>query len=341
MNKKFKKIMSVILCAVMLFTTASVAFAAEDGRKVIDSGFCGAEGENLTWTLYDDGELVISGEGEMDWYFVEHESEGKETVRSAPWSKYYETIKVITVEDGVTSIGNDAFVSKSINYNKINIPLSLEFFEGSMFTLIKAYQVKGKHIAFCYVGTESEWDAVECKYYNIEFDEKSNDYKRTLLSTSSGNRIEYNGYEDFLKMYFNGEEPSIFCEIERTTSTVAVNPFEKVELYAHYYSEESDGTKLIWSIDGDGIMLQENTAANMQTDISLFVYGDVSVKLELVSATGEILDCDEISIKSSLPQDTSFFGLIERFFIQIFLMIYIFVTGVVGGAAGSLIGFYA
>ena len=121
MKKTMRKIMSLILCAVLLFTTASVAFAAEDGRKVIDNGYCGAEGENLTWTLYDDGELVISGEGEMDWYFVEHESEGKETVRSAPWSKYYETIKVITVEDGVTSIGNDAFVSKSINYNKINI----------------------------------------------------------------------------------------------------------------------------------------------------------------------------------------------------------------------------
>ena len=64
MNKKFKRIMSVILCAVLLFTTASTAFAAEDGRKVIDSGFCGAQGENLTWTLYDDGELVISGEGD-------------------------------------------------------------------------------------------------------------------------------------------------------------------------------------------------------------------------------------------------------------------------------------
>ena len=32
MNKKFKRFMSVILCAVMLFTTASVAFAAEDAQ---------------------------------------------------------------------------------------------------------------------------------------------------------------------------------------------------------------------------------------------------------------------------------------------------------------------
>ena len=69
MKKTMRKIMSLILCAVLLFTTASVAFAAEDGRKVIDNGYCGAEGENLTWTLYDDGELVISGEGEMDWYY--------------------------------------------------------------------------------------------------------------------------------------------------------------------------------------------------------------------------------------------------------------------------------
>ena len=341
MNKNLKKILSVILCVVFLFTTASVAFAAEETRAVTDSGYCGAEGENLTWTLYDDGELVISGEGEMDWYYVEHESGGKETIRSAPWSKYYETIKVITVEDGVTSIGNDAFVSKNINYNKVSIPSSLKFFEGSMFAFIKNYQVKGKHIAFCYAGSESEWDAVECKHYNVEFDEESKDYKRILLHVSSGNSIEYTGYEDFQKMYFKGEEPSDFCKIERTTSTVAVNPFEKVELYAHYYFKETDGAKLIWSIDGDGIMLRKNTATNMQTDISIFVYGDVSVKLELVSATGEILDCDEISIESSLPQDTSFFGLVKRFLIQKFLMIYIFVTGVLGGTVGSLFAFYA
>lgn len=35
MNKKFKKIISVILCAVLLFTTAGVAFAAEENSKEV------------------------------------------------------------------------------------------------------------------------------------------------------------------------------------------------------------------------------------------------------------------------------------------------------------------
>ena len=35
MNKRFKKIMSVILCAVLLFTTASIAFAAEENSEEV------------------------------------------------------------------------------------------------------------------------------------------------------------------------------------------------------------------------------------------------------------------------------------------------------------------
>lgn len=37
MNKSFKKLLSVILCAVLLFTTASVAFAVNAVRSFSDS----------------------------------------------------------------------------------------------------------------------------------------------------------------------------------------------------------------------------------------------------------------------------------------------------------------
>ena len=37
MKKTFKKLLSVILCAVLLFTTASVAFAVNAIRTVVDS----------------------------------------------------------------------------------------------------------------------------------------------------------------------------------------------------------------------------------------------------------------------------------------------------------------
>ncbi len=39
MNKTFKRFLSVILCAVMLFTISSVAFAAEDNAEVLEKSF--------------------------------------------------------------------------------------------------------------------------------------------------------------------------------------------------------------------------------------------------------------------------------------------------------------
>ncbi|MBE6726074.1 MAG: hypothetical protein E7576_12945 [Ruminococcaceae bacterium] len=63
----------------------------EDHGKVVASGTCG---DNLTWTLYDDGEMVIDGSGNMT---------------SAPWSEYKDRIQTLTVCDNVTSIGSTAF----------------------------------------------------------------------------------------------------------------------------------------------------------------------------------------------------------------------------------------
>ena len=113
MNKTFKRFLSVILCAVMLSTLTSVAFAAEETRKVIDSGYCGAEGENLTWTLYDDGDLVISGEGAM-YYDASLVDQDK--------------VKNVIIEDGVTSIGYSAFMEYE-NLESVTIPGSVKNIE--------------------------------------------------------------------------------------------------------------------------------------------------------------------------------------------------------------------
>lgn len=73
----------------------------DDDRPVTASGNCGAEGDNVKWILYDDGELVISGSGAM----VEdmHKSNRK------PWDSITNQITKVTIEDGVTSISNGAF----------------------------------------------------------------------------------------------------------------------------------------------------------------------------------------------------------------------------------------
>ena len=73
------------------------------GGTVIDSGTCGEKGDNLSWTLDDNGVLTISGTGKMkdyDRYYT-----------VAPWKKseYADKIQYVLIKGGVTSIGSHAF----------------------------------------------------------------------------------------------------------------------------------------------------------------------------------------------------------------------------------------
>ena len=67
-------------------------------------GYCGAEedGKNLTWTLVD-GTLTIKGEGAMMDYDVANDM-------ASPWFELRNEILSIVIEEGVTTIGNEAFV---------------------------------------------------------------------------------------------------------------------------------------------------------------------------------------------------------------------------------------
>ena len=73
----------------------------------IASGTCGAQGNNVKWTLTTDGTLTIYGKGAMhdykyDYYYGKCESR--------PWEDYIWTdIINVVIRDGVTSIGDYAF----------------------------------------------------------------------------------------------------------------------------------------------------------------------------------------------------------------------------------------
>ncbi len=88
-----KKIISLILaCCVVMGMLPLTVFAA----STVASGTCG---DNLTWTLYDDGELVIDGTGAMtNW-----------VSNNMPWYSCRTQIKTVTIGKSVTSIGNYAF----------------------------------------------------------------------------------------------------------------------------------------------------------------------------------------------------------------------------------------
>ena len=64
------------------------------------SGVCG---DNLTWVLDDVGTLTISGTGDMwDWQRIL-------TGGDTPWSDSGNIVKTVIIQDGVTSIGRNAF----------------------------------------------------------------------------------------------------------------------------------------------------------------------------------------------------------------------------------------
>lgn len=66
--------------------------AIEEDAAVVGSGSCG---ENLTWTKYEDGRLIIAGTGAMNDY-----------LEGGPWKK---DIVSVEISQGVTSIGDNAF----------------------------------------------------------------------------------------------------------------------------------------------------------------------------------------------------------------------------------------
>ena len=87
-----KKWISFLLAAVLVLGMCPVPVQAS---QIVAHGSCGAEGDNVTWTLDDTGLLTISGTGRMQSFYY------------APWCNL--TYNRVVIEPGVTTIGDFAF----------------------------------------------------------------------------------------------------------------------------------------------------------------------------------------------------------------------------------------
>ena len=103
-------------------TTEEQPSNAEMAGTIIDSGECDAVSK-ITWTLYEDGKLIIEGQGEMPNY----------QYGDAPWYKYRDSLFTVVVESGVTGIGQYAF-SDCSSLTSIELPEGLKFISTAVFS---------------------------------------------------------------------------------------------------------------------------------------------------------------------------------------------------------------
>ena len=100
----------------LLWVVLCLATAQVWGQAVVASGTFGVEGDNLTWTLTDDGTLTISGEGEMEDYSAH------------PWSDLQTSITTVVIGEGVTSIGISNVFSYTTSLMAIQVAAGNAYF---------------------------------------------------------------------------------------------------------------------------------------------------------------------------------------------------------------------
>lgn len=91
---------------------------------IVSSG--GTLEETISWSITDDGILIISGSGDMPGF--------GSTTNPAPWREYSDLITSVVINEGITGIGDYAFY-KMGNIVSVSLPQSLVHIDQSSFNL--------------------------------------------------------------------------------------------------------------------------------------------------------------------------------------------------------------
>ncbi len=313
--KRFKKFISIMICAILAFTAIPMAAYAEEERTIVDGGICGAQGDNLTWTLYDDGEIVISGNGEMKNY---------RSVFDVPWFLYYGQIEIVTVEEGVTSIGYHSLMNNGKTpeydfsiYYLLNLPKSLETIPVNS---IHTY-AKSRTLAISYAGSEADWEKVKFIVYDYNVEYKDDTwYEQAQKEVIFGHDFTKENELECVKMYFNGEKPEAYCKIYCEQDRYSSDPGDKVEVFAHYYPYKVDGDRIIWYmiLGGEESVICEKDIRE-SNGITVTVperkEGELYVRAEVVDETGNVLlTSGDYYIENNTIDKRTFKEKIEDFF---------------------------
>ena len=185
-----KKCLSVLLTIYMMISVLSVSSITVSAATIVDSG---TRGDNLTWTLDDEGTLIISGTGDMrnyNWEFSPNYSPN-------PWWGWGNgcPIKKVVIQNGVTSIGDYAFYGCKDLLISVEIPDSVTCIGDYVFyNCVKLTDVY-------YGGSQSEWLTIQVGI--------SNDYLKQAT-------IHYAGGEDVKDFGTIGENLNWFIDNDYT-----------------------------------------------------------------------------------------------------------------------------
>ncbi len=110
--KNAKKLLASWLVIIIIASSLPMLVSA---NKVVYSGICGAEGDNVIWEFIPEtGTLIIDGSGAMaDW-----------SSSYTPWSSIKNDVKSVVLGAGITNIGNYTFYDFS-NLASIEMPETL------------------------------------------------------------------------------------------------------------------------------------------------------------------------------------------------------------------------
>ncbi len=110
------RVLSIILCLVLVISVfGSISIVSAAGLKTSQAEISSGLTYKCSWTLDDNGTLIISGDGAMGNYYVENQY-------YSPFMS--QSIKKVIIEDGVTNIGSSAFIGCK-NIESIKIPNSV------------------------------------------------------------------------------------------------------------------------------------------------------------------------------------------------------------------------
>ena len=133
-------------------------YKAKINKDYIIKGSCG---ENAQFKLYKNGELKIDGEGPMDDYEFNEESQKS----TAPWSKYQDRIKTLDIQ-GISTVGSYSFCDLQ-SVKEIIIPSTVKSIKKSAFSGMESLTTITFQGNLDYVG---EYALCSCKsLHNITF----------------------------------------------------------------------------------------------------------------------------------------------------------------------------